>query len=56
MVAVSWSSDGKYVAYLTKERAVCISNSKFEPQYNFELPAEIGDAAGNLQGKCRLRT
>ncbi|KAG0504731.1 hypothetical protein M758_N022400 [Ceratodon purpureus] len=49
VVAVSWSSDGKHVACLTNKRAVCVFNSKFESQYNFELPAEIGDFTDNLQ-------
>ncbi|KAG0574230.1 hypothetical protein KC19_VG245900 [Ceratodon purpureus] len=49
VVAVSWSSDGKHVAYLTNKRSVCVSNSKFESQYNFDLPAEIGDFTDNLQ-------
>ena len=56
VIAVSWSPDGKYVAYLTNERAVCVSNSKFESQYNFKLPAEVGDFTDSLQGKRRLRT
>jgi hypothetical protein len=56
VIVVSWSPDGKHVAYLTNESAVCVSNSKFESQHNFELPAEIGDFTDGLQGKCRLRT
>jgi hypothetical protein len=54
--AVSWSPDGKYVSYLTKERAVYVCNSKFESQYTFNLPAEIGDVTENLQGKYKLKT
>lgn len=55
MTAVSWSPEGKYVAYLTKERAVCICNSKCELQHTFNLPAEIGDVTENLQGKNKLK-
>lgn len=56
VIAVSWSPDGKHVSYLTKERAVCVCNSKFELEYTFNLPAEIGDVTENLQGKYKLKT
>lgn len=47
-VAVSWSPDGKHVAYLTQGGAVCVTNSRVELQHSFELPSQLGDLTENL--------
>lgn len=52
VIAVSWSPDGKHVAYLTQGGAVCVTNSRVELQHSFELPSQLGDLTENLHGKC----